>query len=151
MKTPHNSITTKPLGRLFQVKTTTLVAALAVSAATAPAQTLWTGGTADYNNPALWNGTYNGGSNPNTSNDNGSNNVVLIQPGDPLWQHGDTLAGNGNNTSGAYLQTGSTNNTGGGNWLRMGLATGSVGYYVLSNGVVNVGGQTHLGERSEEH
>ena len=123
-----------------------LAAVLIVSAASTLAQSLWTGGTSDFNNPASWTGTYIGGSNPNCSNDSGSNNVVLIQPGDPIWQHGDTLAGNGAGTSGSYLQTGSTNNTGGGNWLRMGLATGSAGYYVLSNGVVNVGGQTHLGE-----
>jgi autotransporter-associated beta strand protein len=123
-----------------------LAAVLIVSAATTLAQTQWIGGTSDFNNPASWTGTYIGGSNPNCSNDSGSNNVVLIQTGDPVWQHGDTLAGNGDNTAGAYLQTGSTNNTGGGNWLRMGVATGSYGQYVLSNGVVNVGGQTHIGE-----
>src|SRR6185503_13071782 len=50
-------------------------------------------------------------------------------------------------TSGSYLQTGSTNNTGGGNWFRMALGDNSYGSYVLSNGVVNVGGQTHIGER----
>jgi len=76
-------------------------------------------------------------------------NVVLIQPGDVAWYHGDTLAGNGNNTTGAYIQTGSTNNTGypsNGNWLRLGIGTGSAGFYTLSNGTVNVAGQTHLGE-----
>ena len=92
-----------------------LAAVLIVSAASTLAQSLWTGGTSDFNNPASWTGTYIGGSNPNCSNDSGSNNVVLIQPGDPIWQHGDTLAGNGAGTSGSYLQTGSTNNTGGGN------------------------------------
>jgi len=146
MKTPKYSLTAK-LGSLSPIKTLTLAAALAVPALTASAQTLWTGGTADYNNPALWNGTYNGGSNPNTSNDNGSNNVVLIQPADPTWQHGDTLAGNGDNTSGAYLQTGSINDTGGGNWLRMGIGNNSYGSYILSNGVVNVGGRTQIGEK----
>jgi autotransporter-associated beta strand protein len=144
MKTPTPP-TTSILGRLAQIKTLALSAGLMASAAAAFGQTLWTGGPSDYNNPASWNGAYNTG-NPNCSNDNGSNNVVLIQPGDPLWQHGDTLAGNGNNTSGAYLQTGSTNNTGGGNWLRMGIGSGSYGYYVFSNGVVNVGGRTQIGE-----
>jgi len=138
---------TQTYPRILKLKTLALAAAaLILPAATGLAQTLWVTNTEDYNNPTFWNGTYNGGSNPNTSNDNGSNNVVLIQPGDPVWQHGDTLAGNGNNTSGAYLQTGSTNDTGGGNWLRMGIGSGSFGYYVLSNGTVNVGGRTQIGE-----
>ena len=145
MKTPKTP-TTSISGRLAQFKTLALSAGLMASTAAAFGQTFWSGGTSDFNNPASWSGTYIGGSNPNCANDSGSNNVVLIQPGDAIWQHGDTLAGNGANASGAYLQTGSTNNTGGGNWLRMGLATGSFGSYILSNGVVNVGGQTHLGE-----
>lgn len=131
------------------MKNQTLLAVLALlllPAATGFSQTYWQGGTSDYNVPASWTGIYNDPSNPNCANDSGSNNVVLIQPGDPVWQHGDTLAGNEASTSGAYLQTGSTNNTGGGNWFRMALGTGSYGSYVLSNGVVNVGGQTHIGE-----
>src|SRR5689334_2104052 len=88
-----------------------LAALLLLSAGTVLAQTQWIGGTGDFDNPASWNGTYIGGSNPNCSNDTGTNNFVLIQPGDVVWQHGDTLAGNGANTSGSYLQTGSTNNT----------------------------------------
>ena len=123
-----------------------LAAVLLVSAATVSAQSQWIGGTSDYNNAASWNPSGVPGANVNASNDSGSNNVVLIQPGDPAWSHGDTLAGNGAGTSGSYLQTGSTNNTGGGQWLRLGLATGSYGYYTLSNGVVNVGGETHIGE-----
>jgi len=145
MKTPIKSNATHSRRRL----TTTLLtlsAGLMLPTLTAMAQTEWIGTTGDYTNPASWSGTFNGGSNPNTSNDNGSNNVVLIQPGDPLWQHGDTLAGNANGTSGAYLQTGSTNDSGGGNWLRMGIGSGSYGQYILSNGVVNVGGRTQLGE-----
>jgi len=130
------------------MKILTLSAMLAVPAAAAFGQTsYWSGGTNDFNNASYWSGPYIGGSNPNCSNDSGSNNVVLIQPGDPIWQHGDTLAGTGANTSGSYLQTGSTNNTGGGNWLRMAVGAGSFGSYVLSNGVVNVGGQTHIGEQ----
>jgi autotransporter-associated beta strand protein len=144
MKTKENSLASKP-GHLSQIKILAL-AGFILPAATGLAQTLWITNTQDYNNPANWNGTFNGGSNPNTSNDNGSNNVVLIRPGDPAWQHGDTLAGNGASTSGAYLQTGSTNNTGGGNWLRMGIGSGSFGSYILSNGVVNVGGRTQIGE-----
>ncbi len=100
--------------------------------------------TGDFNVANFWDP--NGVPNDNTHNNNGSNNVVLIQNGDPIWNHGDTLAGSVASTSGAYLQTGSTNNTGGGNWLRMGLAVNSYGKYVISNGVVNVGGRFQIGE-----
>src|SRR5215469_15275792 len=112
MKTPINATTQKPaaISRLM-----ILAAALIVPATTGLAQTMWTDGTADYNIPANWNGTYidgpdNATPNPNCDNDTGSNNVILIQPGDPAWYHGDTLAGQGGGTSGAYIQTGSTNN-----------------------------------------
>ena len=121
-----------------------LAAALIVPAATTLAQALWTGGTSDYNVAGSWNPA--GVPTGNATDDNGSNNIVLIQAGDPSWNHGDTLAGNNDNTAGGYLQTGSINNTGGGNWLRMGIGNNSFGSYVLSNGVVNVGGRTQLGE-----
>ena len=131
-----------------------LSAGLVFSATQSPAQTAWIGTNADFNYSTNWNGTYidvgTSSPNPNCTDDNGSNSTVLIQPGDPIWYHGDTLAGNANNTSGAYIQTGSTNNTGypnNGNWLRMGIGTGSVGYYTLSNGTVNVAGRTQLGEK----
>jgi autotransporter-associated beta strand protein len=153
MKTPKNLTPTKRF-RSPQFKILALAALSTLPAATGMAQTLWQGGTSDYNVPASWNGTYmdtsgDSAPNPNCSNDSGSNNVVLIQPGDVAWYHGDNLAGNGANTSGAYLQTGSTNNTGypsNGNWMRLGIGTGSAGYYTLSNGVVNVAGETHMGE-----
>jgi len=153
MKTPKKTEPTTPRRR-YQIKMLAMAAGLIVPTASTWAQTLWQAGTGDFNVPASWNGTYidganNSSPNPNCSNDNGSNNIVLIQPGDPAWYHGDTLAGNANNTTGAYIQTGSTNNTGypsNGNWLRLGIGTGSAGFYTLSNGTVNVAGQTHLGE-----
>lgn len=145
MKTPKYSLTAK-LGRLARINVLALPAMLAMSAATVFGQSFWSGGTSDFNNPADWSGLYLDPSNPNCANDSGSANVVLIQLGDPVWQHGDTLAGQANGASGAYHQTGSTNNTGGGNWMRLGIGSGSTGYYTLSSGVVNVGGQTHLGE-----
>jgi len=124
-----------------------LAAVLLVPAASTLAQSFWSGGTSDYNVAGSWSGPYNTTNNPNCANDSGSNNVVLIQPGDPVWQHGDTIAGQGSGTSGSYLQTGSTNNTGGGNWMRIAVGTGgTVGYYTLNGGVVNVGGETHIGE-----
>jgi autotransporter-associated beta strand protein len=124
-----------------------LTALLLVPAAAALAQSQWVGGTADFNISTNWNPVGVPSGTVNCTDDNGSNNVILIQPGDPVFQHGDTLAGNAAGTSGAWLQTGSTNNTGGGNWFRMALGDGSFGSYILSNGVVNVGGQTHIGER----
>jgi autotransporter-associated beta strand protein len=145
MKTPPKTNTSKR-GRLAQIKTIALSAGLMASAAAAFGQSFWSGGTSDFNNATFWSGSYIGGT-PNCCNDSGAANVVLIQPGDPIWQHGDTLAGQGSGATGSYLQTGSTNNTGGGNWMRLGIGGGgTVGYYTLSNGVVNVGGQTHLGE-----
>lgn len=145
MKTIKPPTASKPIS-LFQIRSLTLAAALIVPAATGFSQTLWTNVTGDYNVASSWSPNVVPTGTVNCTDDNGSNNVILIQAGDPVFQHGDTLAGNAANTSGAWLQTGSTNNTGGGNWLRLGLATGSFGSYVLSNGVVNVGGQTHLGE-----
>ena len=146
MKNTHNVGVQSPTKPFRGKKYLALAALLLVPAASTFAQSFWSGGTSDFNVAGSWSGTYIGGSNPNCANDSGSNNVVLIQTGDPLWQHGDTLAGQGAGTSGSYLQTGSTNNTGGGNWMRLGIGTGSVGFYTLSNGVVNCGGQTHIGE-----
>ena len=145
MKTPNNSTLSKR-SRLPALSGLSLAAALLVPAATSFGQAFWSGGASDYNVGASWGGSVPAG---NAANDSGSNNVVLIQPGDPVWGHGDTLAAQGDNTSGAYLQTGSTNNTGypsGGSWLRLGIGNGSLGYYVLSNGTLNVAGRTQLGE-----
>jgi fibronectin-binding autotransporter adhesin len=147
MKTPKTSLTVK-LGCLSQINVLTLAAVLTGSVATSHAQSFWNGGTSDFNVGASWNPT--GVPSGNAANDSGLGNVVLIQPGDPVWGHGDTLAGQTAGASGSYLQTGSTNNTGypsGGSWMRLGIGSGgTVGYYTLSNGVVNVAGQTHLGE-----
>src|ERR1022692_4710583 len=93
MKTPPN-ISLKAQPKPFRGKKyLALAAALLVPAASALAQSFWSGGTSDFNNAAFWSGAYIGGSNPNCANDSGSANVVLIQPGDPIWQHGDTIAG----------------------------------------------------------
>ncbi len=128
-----------------------LAAALMTPAATALAQSFYTNNsTGDFNVAAYWNPNGVPSGDVNAANDNGSNDVVLIQPGDPVWSHGDTLAGQTPGDSGAYLQTGSTNDTGYpsyGNWLRLGIGTGgTAGYYILSNGVVNVAGRTQIGE-----
>jgi autotransporter-associated beta strand protein len=103
----------------------------------------WSGGTSDFNVSASWNpaGVPSG---VNAINDSGSNNVVLVRPGDPAWSPYDIRAGDGAGASGAYLQTGSTNTVNG--WFRLGDNANSFGSYVLSNGTVNVLLQAHVGE-----
>jgi autotransporter-associated beta strand protein len=145
MKTSTSSATLKP-GRVSRINALALAVALVAPAAFG--QTFYTNNsTGDFNVATSWNPNTVPSGSVNAANDNGSNNIVLIQPGDPLWQHGDTLAGQTAGLSGAYLQTGSTNNTGGGNWLRMGIGVNSFGSYVLSNGLVNVGGRIQIGEK----
>ena len=146
MKTNKHTTASNP-GRLSCIKKLTLAAGLLGLAATGFAQSFYNTTTGDFNVAASWNP--NGVPTGNATDDNGSNNMVLIKPGDPVWGHGDTLTAQTDGSSGAYLQTGSTNNTGypdGGSWMRLGIGNGSAGYYVLSNGVVNVGGRTQIGE-----
>ena len=103
----------------------------------------WQGGTGDFNIASSWNpsGVPTG---VNAINDSGSNNLVLIQPGDAVWSPWDIRAGDGANASGSYLQTGSTNIVNG--CFRLGDSTNSAGDYTLSNGVVNVLLQSYVGE-----
>src|ERR1017187_7961707 len=114
----------------------------------ANADSYWQGGTGDFNNAAAWNQgvvpTAGSSATQNADNDSGSNNVVLVQPGDPVWNPWDIRAGNGANASGAFRQTGDTVNIGG--WFRLADSAGSAGYYTLSNGVVNCASQAHVGE-----
>lgn len=107
------------------------------------ADSYWQRGTSDFNVASSWNpsGVPSG---VNAINDSGSNNVVLIKPGDPVWSPWDIRAGDGANASGSYLQTGSTCDVNG--WFRLGDNANSTGYYTLSDGVVNVALQTHVGE-----
>lgn len=145
MKTIRTASTSSS-SRSNQLKKLAAVIALVSVAVISRADHFYTNNaTGDYNVTNYWDP--NSVPNDNTHNNNGSNNVVLIQDGDPIWNHGDTLAGDADGASGAYLQTGSTNNTGGGNWLRMGLNVGSFGSYVISNGVCNVGGRIQIGEK----
>jgi autotransporter-associated beta strand protein len=101
-----------------------------------------------FNNPASWDSgvvpTAGPGATQNADNDSGTNNVILIRDGDPIWTPWDIRAGNGDNTGGAFLQTGSTNTVGG--WFRLAVGTNTVGYYTLSNGVVNAELESHVGE-----
>ncbi len=125
-----------------------LAALLLVPAAASFADSFWIGGTGTFNNPAAWDSgvvpTAGPAATQNADNDSGTNNVVLINLGDPVWNPWDIRAGNGDNTSGAFLQTGSTNNVGG--WFRLAVGANTVGYYTLSNGVVNANLESHVGE-----
>jgi autotransporter-associated beta strand protein len=144
MKTNLNT-PVKPESNPFRDRTSLALGALLLLPTTsALAQAYWQGGTGDFNNPAAWSTGLVPAAPINAFNDSGSNNVVLIQAGDPVWSPWDIRAGDGANTSGAYLQTGDTNNIGG--WFRLADGTGSVGYFTLSNGVVNCGLQAHVGE-----
>jgi autotransporter-associated beta strand protein len=94
----------------------------------------WDGGTADFNIGTNWVGGVVPTGN-NAENDNGSNNVVLINIGDPAWNPWDVRAGNENNDSGAFAMYGGTINLGG--WFRMGVANGSFGEFTLYGGTIN--------------
>ncbi len=120
-----------------------LSAALLLAARCAGADSYWQGGTSDFNVAGSWNpsGVPAG---VNAINDSGSNNVVLVRRGDPVWSPWDIRAGDGAGASGAYQQTGSTNTVNG--WFRLGDGANATGFYTLTNGVVNALLQVHVGE-----
>ncbi len=127
-----------------------LAALLMIPAGSALAANItWIGATGTtWNNPGSWDSNSIPTLGDNAINNSGLNNVIVMQDGDPTWSKNDLLLGNATNTFGAFHQTGSTNNIGipGGNWLRLGLGTGSGGDYLMDGGVLHVGGQTHIGE-----
>ena len=125
------------------LRSPSLATILMLVANCAIADSYWQGGTSDFNVAGSWNpsGVPTG---VNAINDSGSNNIVLIQPGDPVWTPWDIRAGDGAGASGSYLQTGSTSDVNG--WFRLGDSANSAGYYTLSNGVVNALLQAHVGE-----
>ena len=148
MKTTPQPKVKRKFNSILKQASLALTAVLLTPAMTGMAQTHWLGGAGafNWNNSALWDGQFvSNPGNPNCTDDQGTNNVVLIQDGDD-WQHGDTLAGNAAGTGGAYLQTGGTNENLAGTWCRMAVADNSFGYYTFSNGVYNGTGQTHIGE-----
>src|SRR5262245_47599601 len=67
----------------------------------------WTDGTASYTNAANWTGGVVPGTADNAINDNGSNNVVQINAGDPDWTLNGIRAGNSTG-NGAFAQSGQT-------------------------------------------
>jgi len=103
----------------------------------------WTGGTDEYTNPAAWTGGVVPGTLDNAINDNTSNNVVLINPGDPNWTVNQLRAGNGLG-DGAFMQNaqtvtlvGTNNGTGFLTPFRLGVAPANTGVYTLNGGSIN--------------
>ena len=110
-------------------------------------QSYWIGAAGDYNVGVSWSSSVPGMWTTAIVQNN-SNNVCMIQRGDPAWTHWDMRVADDNGTSGKVVQAGSTNNCNNGAWFRLGDGSGAVGYYILSNGVVNVfGGLVNVGER----
>ncbi len=109
------------------------------------ANILWQGGTDSYTNVADWVGGVVPTGTNNAVNDNGTNNAVLINVGNPDWTLLDIRAGNASGAAGAFVQNGQTVSING--WLRLGLGTNSFGAYTLNGGTLNVqGGRINVGE-----
>jgi autotransporter-associated beta strand protein len=118
----------------------------------------WQGGTASYNTPADWVGGAVPGLPDSAINDNGSNNVVQINIGDPDWDISQIVAGDGAG-DGAFVQNGQNIYVTGTNYndsfvtpyytpFRMGVAVGKTGVYTLNGGTINYtnGGSFDVGE-----
>lgn len=98
----------------------------------------WQGGAADYDIANNWAGGVIPGGAANAINDGGSNNIVQINTGDPIWNVNGLWAGSASNATGAYVQNGSTVNVSSpDSWFRLGGSPGAVGYYTLNAGVLN--------------
>jgi len=106
----------------------------------------WTGGTASYTNAANWTGGVVPGPADVAINNNGTNNVVQINAGNPDWSVGELVSGNLGN--GAFSQSGQTLTLS--SLVRsfhLGAAPAATGVYNLSGGTVNYGGgQFNVGE-----
>jgi autotransporter-associated beta strand protein len=123
-------------GRLNKIGALTLtVVALWPALMTQAADISWTGGTASYTNAANWGGTVPGPGDT-AINDNGTNNVVQINTGNPDWTIGRLRAGNGTG-SGAFEQNGQTVTVNvGPRPFRLGVAPGFAGVYTLNGGTL---------------
>jgi autotransporter-associated beta strand protein len=108
----------------------------------------WRGGAADFNSDASWTAGIVPQTITNAINDNGSNNVVQINSGDPAWNPGGLWAGDETNANGAYVQDGSVVNiTNSGGWMRLGDCPGATGYYRLDGGTLDLSSNlTVIGE-----
>jgi autotransporter-associated beta strand protein len=108
----------------------------------------WTGGAADFNSSARWAAGMVPQFSTNAIDDNGSNNVVQFNAGDPAWNPGGLWAGDGTNANGAYVQGGAVVTiTNSGGWMRLGDCPGATGYYTLNAGTLNLSSNlTVIGE-----
>lgn len=159
---PHNKRTMNPTPHRSEIRTLLGVAACAALAVgpgltTRAADRFWNAGTASYTNAANWTGGVVPGSLDNAINDNGTNNVVQINAGDPDWTVSQIRGGNslGN---GAFAQNGATVRTLGTNYngpvisefftpFRLGVVAADTGVYTLNDGTLNYGtGPLHVGE-----
>src|ERR1051325_4918176 len=114
-------------------------------AMTQAADIFWTNSTASYNNAANWSSATVPEAGDNAINNNGTNNKVQINVADPDWTVVDLQAGNTNDAGGAFEQNGQSVSATG--WVRLGLATNSVGRYTLNGGTLKVvGGRIMTGE-----
>src|ERR1035437_2153947 len=134
---------TSKLGCIYKVGALTLALLAASTLVTRAADRFWSGGTASYTNAAAWGGTVPGSSD-NAINDNGTNNVVQINVGNPDWTVNQIRAGNGAG-SGAFVQNGQAVTLIGTNIascafttpFRLGIVAGGTGVYTLNGGSIN--------------
>ena len=141
--TPQLSHSHIPKNRALILATTALLTAFTVKAANIE----WQGGTASYTNAADWVGGVVPGSTDTAINDNGSNNVVQINIGDPDWALNQIKAGSGAG-DGAYVQNGQTLTlSAASRAFRMGIAPANTGIYTLNGGAISYGaGGFYVGE-----
>ena len=102
----------------------------------------WTGTTNDFNTPTNW----SSGSVPGTADNAIINNggTVLYTPTTGNFTVNDLRAADAANSTGTYVQTGSTVTMN--SWLRLGNSAGAVGNYQLTGGTIVVKGQMNVGE-----
>ncbi|MEY2428085.1 MAG: hypothetical protein QOJ40_970, partial [Verrucomicrobiota bacterium] len=147
MKTPIISTTSK-IQRFLEVIALVSAALLAFPALTAKAADIhWQGPTASYTNIADWVGGVVPGFADNAINDNGSNNAVQINAGNPDWTVNQIRAGNGAG-NGAFEQNAQTLTLSNiSRAFRLGVAAADTGVYTLNGGVINYNsGAFNVGE-----
>src|SRR5215831_2981960 len=131
--------TSLTLNRGYRSNTAALASAVLISLSslvTRAADIHWIDGTASYTNASDWSPAVVPGANDNAINDNGSNNVVQINLGDPDWPLNQLRAGNGTG-DGAFTQNGQTVTVSGNTRpFRIGAASGNTGVYTLNGGTL---------------
>lgn len=152
MKTSYNSKNPN-ITHGLKLGATTLLSLAAWAAAASNIQ--WTGGTDSYTNTANWAGGAVPGINDIAINNNGSNNVVQANVGNPDWTVNQLQAGGNGSATGAFALNGPAVTLVGTNpatanfytSVRLGLAAGSTGVLTVTNGTLNYGqGVVSVGE-----